>query len=203
VVAGHEGDREVVLAGLAADDPMSRSAALGAAHRLEILDDELVMNALDDPSVFVRRRGLQLAPRLRPPPPSGGTDAEGTGFATERLALIDRVAEMLALPDLAEEAAFCLGELEGTTPAAVAALEHQATEHDDALCRESAVAALGSLGVGRDAVLAATTDIATVRRRAVIALAAFDGDEVDAALRRALDDRDWQVRQAAEDLLEP
>jgi hypothetical protein len=35
----------------------------------------------------------------------------------------------------------------------------------------------------------------------VIALAAFEGPEVDAALRRALEDRDWQVRQAAEDLL--
>ena len=36
---------------------------------------------------------------------------------------------------------------------------------------------------------------------AVLALAAFDGDEVEARLRLALDDPDWQVRQAAEDLL--
>jgi hypothetical protein len=35
----------------------------------------------------------------------------------------------------------------------------------------------------------------------VLALAAFEGPEVDAALRRALGDRDRQVRQAAEDLL--
>ena len=48
--------------------------------------------------------------------------------------------------------------------------------------------------------LAATRDRAAVRRRAVIALAAFEGPEVDAALDRALTDRDWQVRQAAEDL---
>jgi hypothetical protein len=34
----------------------------------------------------------------------------------------------------------------------------------------------------------------------VIALAPFEGDEVEAALRRCLDDRDWQVRQAAEDI---
>jgi uncharacterized membrane protein len=40
-----------------------------------------------------------------------------------------------------------------------------------------------------------------VRRRAVIALAPFDGPEVDDALERARTDRDWQVRQAAEDLL--
>ncbi len=55
---------------------------------------------------------------------------------------------------------------------------------DDVLLREAAVAALGSLGdpAGREAVLAATTDVATVRRRAVLALAAFDGPEVEAAL---------------------
>jgi hypothetical protein len=34
----------------------------------------------------------------------------------------------------------------------------------------------------------------------VIALAPFEGPEVDAALERARADRDWQVRQAAEDL---
>ena len=39
-----------------------------------------------------------------------------------------------------------------------------------------------------------------MRRRATIALAPFDGPEVDEALARALADRDWQVRQAAEDL---
>jgi HEAT repeat protein len=52
-------------------------------------------------------------------------------------------------------------------------------------------------------VLAGTADKAAVRRRAVVALAAFDGPEVDAALRRATEDRDWQVRQIAEDLLAP
>jgi hypothetical protein len=31
-------------------------------------------------------------------------------------------------------------------------------------------------------------------------LAPFHGPEVDAALERALTDRDWQVRQAAEDV---
>jgi hypothetical protein len=35
----------------------------------------------------------------------------------------------------------------------------------------------------------------------VLALAPFDGPEVEEALRAALEDRDWQVRQAAEDLL--
>ena len=71
--------------------------------------------------------------------------------------------------------------------------------------REAAVAALGAIGdpVGLPAVLAALAERATIRRRAVLALAAFEGPEVDAALRRALDDRDRQVRQAAEDLVSP
>jgi hypothetical protein len=34
-------------------------------------------------------------------------------------------------------------------------------------------------------------------------VAPFDGPEVDAALARAREDRDWQVRQAAEDLTDP
>ena len=40
-----------------------------------------------------------------------------------------------------------------------------------------------------------------MRRRDILALAAFDGPEVTTALEKALLDRDWQVRQAAEDLL--
>ena len=79
----------------------------------------------------------------------------------------------------------------------------------DPLVRESSVAALGAIGDDRalDAILAATGDKPAIRRRAVLALAPFlDPDharagEVDAALQRALTDRDWQVRQAAEDLL--
>jgi HEAT repeat protein len=65
------------------------------------------------------------------------------------------------------------------------------------------VAALGALGdeAGLPAILTATQDKPAVRRRAVLALAPFQGPAVDAALQRALGDHDWQVRQAAEDLL--
>ena len=51
------------------------------------------------------------------------------------------------------------------------------------------------------AVLAALDDKPQIRRRAVIALAAIESPESEAALRRCLKDRDWQVRQAAEDVL--
>ena len=54
---------------------------------------------------------------------------------------------------------------------------------------------------GLSAVLAACRDKPAIRRRAVLALAAFEGPEVDAALQAALEDKDWQTRQAAEDLL--
>lgn len=56
---------------------------------------------------------------------------------------------------------------------------------------------------GLPAILAACNDKPAVRRRAVLALAPFDGEEVDAALEKALEDRDWQVRQNAEILLNP
>jgi len=103
-------------------------------------------------------------------------------------------------PTVVEVAAWACGERpEQALADPVAAL---ATGHDDPLVREAAVAALGAIGDPRSlpAVLAATGDKATVRRRAVIALAAFEGPEVDAALEAARSDRDWQVRQAAEDL---
>jgi hypothetical protein len=73
------------------------------------------------------------------------------------------------------------------------------------------VAALGAIGDDRglDAILAATGDRPAIRRRAVLALAPFLAPdhprtgEVHEALARALADRDWQVRQAAEDLTTP
>jgi HEAT repeat protein len=120
---------------------------------------------------------------------------------------------VLALADAASsvvEAACCaLGEVggRGRPAAVVAAVSCVATGHTDPLCREAAVAALGALGQadGLVAVLGALKDKAPVRRRAVIALAGFDdafeGDEVQGALRRAVNDPDWQVRQGAEDVL--
>ena len=95
--------------------------------------------------------------------------------------------------------------MNGPTPraASLPALTTAAVEHADPLVRESAVAALGALGDpdGLPAVLHGCSDKPAIRRRAVLALAAFTGDDVEAALNRALEDTDWQVRQNAEDLL--
>ena len=101
---------------------------------------------------------------------------------------------------MAEVSAFALGEIGDKSRLVIDKLSSVALNHEDALCREAAVAALGSLGDGLEIILAATSDVATVRRRAVIALAPFEGPEVEAALLKATEDRDWQVRQAAEDL---
>ncbi len=106
-------------------------------------------------------------------------------------------------PSVVEAAAFTAGEL---GPAARPLLPGITAlmQHADTIVRETAVAALGAIGdpAALPAILAATNDRATVRRRAIIALAPFEGPEVDAALATTRDDRDWQVRQAAEDQTE-
>ena len=184
--AGHTGDAGTVRAGLADDDAGVRAAALaGLLRRGEAgLDD--VEQGLADPSPAVRRRAAELAWRVDAP------QAELAAAVSRRLE--DEEGEVV------EAVCFCLGELR--PPGVTALLAAVATAHSDPLCRESAVAALGAIGEP-DAlpfILEALGDRPPVRRRAVLALASYDGLEVDAALERALEDRDWQVRQAAEDL---
>jgi HEAT repeat protein len=190
-LAGHHNDEATARTGLDDADPVVRAAALSALARLGQLSGDDVEGALTDTSPAVRRRACEAAVS------AGLLSAGGAVLA----ALRDDDATV------AEAAAWALGELGETAPlppGAVEALVGVATDHRDALCREAAVAALGAIGdpAGLDAILAATGDKPAVRRRAVLALAPFDGPEVDAALQSALTDRDWQVRQAAEDLLE-
>lgn len=189
ILAGHSGDAGTARAHLADDDPKVRAAALSALARAGGLDSGSVAAALADPEPSVRMGAIEVV--------------AGTREAVHGLDLV----AMLADPDdrVVEVAAWALGELEPPTAAAVEPLCGLVRDHGDKLVREAAVAALGAIGDPRalETILAATSDIATVRRRAVIALAPFEGPDVDAALQRALDDRDWQVRQAAEDLLAP
>jgi HEAT repeat protein len=184
-LAGHQGDVAAARAATTDADPGVRATALGALHRAGALTPADLASAAADPSPVVRRRACEVA-------------AAAPGIAVDLLPLT-RDADATVV----EVAAWALGEVDPPLAGSTARLAELATAHDDALVREAAVAALGSLGDpdGLDAVLAATSDKATVRRRAVLALAAFDGPEVEAALERARDDRDAQVRQAAEDLL--
>ncbi len=87
--------------------------------------------------------------------------------------------------------------------ASVTSLVATAGVHPDVRCREAAVAALGAIGDPRGlaAVIEALDDKPTVRRRATVALAGFDDPRVEPALHRSAEDRDWQVRQAADELL--
>lgn len=180
---------ERVLA--AAGDPRPRQAALGALVRLG--DPDRGRRAWDlgghDPDASVRRRAAELAPRVDHRDPTG---------------LLTLLADRDEL--VAEAAAAALGEIrwpDSSRPPVVGALAAATTGHDDALVREAAVAALGALAdpAGLPAILTACHDRPAIRRRAVLALAPFEGPEVDTALAAALTDRDWQVRQAAEDLM--
>lgn len=184
--AGHTGDAATARAALTADDAASRELAIGALHRMQQLTPDELAQAMSDTSATVRRRAALIA-ATRP-----GTHLLGV--------LADQDASVV------EAAAWAAGE-HATEPSSItdellARLIALGTDADEALVREAAVAALGAIGDerGLPTILKACTDKPTVRRRAVLALAPFEGAEVEAAIAAALDDRDWQVRQAAEDI---
>lgn len=186
IVAGHRGDVDLALSSLADSDPAVRAAALGALERSGALTDHEVVLGLADADAGVRSRAVELAAR-RP--------------RVALLALLDDPD-----PDVVEMAAWACGEqleaVDHPDPVTIARLADLVVEAAEPLVREAAAAALGAIGhpSGLPAILHACADKPHVRRRAVLALAPFDGPEVDAAIERALVDRDWQVRQAAEDL---
>jgi HEAT repeat protein len=186
VVAGHRGDIATARSGLDDEDAAVRASALGALDRLAVLDDGEVRQALGDPAPEVRRRACELAATR---PTIGLRDALDDDD-----------------PTVVEVAAWACGEqiehVDALDEDVIDRLVELTTTADDPLVREACAAALGALGDerGLPAILAACSDKPHVRRRAVLALAPFDGPEVAAAIERALGDRDWQVRQAAEDL---
>ena len=176
-------------AGTADPDPRVRATALAALVRAGPgAARGAWAAALDDPAPAVRRRAAELTPDLSDP------------------TVITALLGLLADTDVTvvEATAWAIGELgdDAVARGAGLALANTASHHRDALAREAAVAALGALGdpAGLPAILGACSDKPAVRRRAVLALAPFDGPDVEAAIDAALEDRDWQVRQAAEDL---
>ena len=194
-MAGHRGDRARARAYLDDDEAAVRASALRALERAGGLDARLLAAALEDPAPAVRITALELA---------ASRDDVAVGAAAARLDDPDQ--------RVVEAAAWTCGEkvsavgADPVDPApVVAALTRVARSHTDPLCRESAVAALGAIAHpdGLPAVLAGLDDRPEVRRRAVIALAPFDGPEVEAALARAGNDRDKQVRAAVTELRGP
>jgi HEAT repeat protein len=180
-----------VLGARATDDPSAsvRAVAIAALVRgaPRRVSAPVWRRAAHDLDARVRRRSAEVAPKLG------------------RAATCSVLLELLGDDDawVAEAAAYAIGEHPRPSRVAITTVTRVATTHADPLVREAAVAALGAQGdpTTLPAVLAACDDKPAIRRRAVLALAAFEGDDVEARLLAALKDSDWQVRQAAEDLL--
>ena len=182
VQLAREGDLSLARELCGDGDPRVRASSIAVLSENDALDESLIALGLSDPNPLVRMSVARAA-------------AQNSSIS---------VLELLSDEDssVVEIACWAAGEQTEHNDSIIEALSGIALEHEDALCRESAVAALGALGDvrGLESILKATKDIATVRRRAVIALAPFEGQAVTDALQFALSDRDWQVRQAAEDL---
>ena len=178
-------DLEVARRALHSTESRDRVLARRALAHHQLLQRDEWLEALGDDSPEARRDALEWIAR---------------GTSDERV--LDGVRASLddADPLVCEAACFALGEL--TDLQSVEALCRVVRDHDDPRCREAALGALGALGDERavPAIIEALNDKAPVRRRAVVALAAFEGPEVDAALERSRDDRDWQVRAAIDQL---
>lgn len=186
-VAGHRSDEVSARRALSHDAPEVKASGLAALARMGRASMVDLSRALADQSPVVRRRAADEVGRLK---------------IADLAAVLGQVL-LDSDPTVVEAAAHALGELGEKAGGEVGPLCATAAEHPDALCREAAVAALGCLGseVALPTVLRACSDKPAIRRRAVTALAAFDSPEAELALQRATKDSDWQVRQAAEDLL--
>ncbi len=150
------------------------------------MNEDLWREALHDADVDVRRDALQQ-------------------LAHAQLGDVSLLDDVLALLDdddglVVDAAAFALGE--HLCVPAVTSLCRVAADHDDARCRESAIASLGAIGDdrARATIIEALKDKPPIRRRAIVALSNFEGPDIDAALAEAGEDKDWQVRSAVAQL---
>ena len=186
-VAGHTGDRETAPGGLARRRP-GRAGRPDSApwNRSARSTPTTLRSALQDESALVRRRAAGAGC-----PSSGRLVAGGPGRSRR---------------GRGEMAAFACGEQGASVGADVLASSSDlatATRTPSSARPRSPRSARSATPPRCPAILAATGgDKAAVRRRAVLALAPVRraGGRGHAANARSTD-RDWQVRQAAEDLL--
>ncbi len=185
IEAGFSGDESVVRGGLTHSSGEVRSSALSSLNRLHVLSAVELEKYVGDVSEVVRRNVAQIA--------AGYADVDIVPLLTDSDVFV------------AEMASWALGERGGTTDVELSALIDASQNAREPLVREAATASLGAIGDvrGLPAILRACSDKPAIRRRAVLALAPFEGLAVDAALKNALTDRDWQVRQNAQDMLNP
>lgn len=183
VIAGHRAQLDIAKEALSDPDGAVRASALVALWRNDALDAQELERAFKDPDPLVRRGACDLC---------ATRDDQDTS-------LINALGD----PDplVVEAAAVALGERE--LRRSVGPLSTLVATHKDPRVKEAALGALGAIGdeAGLGAIMGALDEKPTVRRRAVVALAAFEGQEVHEALVRASTDRDWQVREVAEILL--
>jgi HEAT repeat protein len=176
----------VLRSHLLAASPRQRVLALRGIVRQNLATPDDWLRALGDDDVAVRREALnQIAHEA----------VDDDAVVVALLKLLDDEDALVV-----DGTVFALGE-----HLCVAAVEKMcviAANHEDARCRESAIAALGAIGDdrARAVILAALDDKPPVRRRAIVALSNFEGPDIDAALERASADRDWQVRAAVNQL---
>jgi hypothetical protein len=185
IEAGFTGDVATARAAITHSEAVVRASSLRALARLNELTPQDVESGIADAHSEVRRTAVELSVFF----------------------LEVSIHHLLNDDDVfvAEMTAWTIGERTPVTDDEIESLILHTSEHVEPVVREACAAALGSLGDvrGLPAILIACTDKPAVRRRAILALAPFDGDNVDAMLQRALEDTDWQVRQNAEILVNP
>lgn len=142
---------------------------------------ELRRLAIDDPHPRVRAEAVEVLSAAGPIAFDAAMEATQDGD-----------------PIVVEAAATALGELEDER--AVERLIELAGDHDDRMVREAAVAALGA--IGNEAALPLLLELVVaappqVRRRCVAALTVFDDPRATEAIRRAREDRNPMVKEAA------
>ena len=182
VKAGFAGNEAQARQGFADPSARLRAAAVAALVRMGAATDDDAFAALGDTGLEVRLAGAKALLELPHAPAVTLLANESNPLVTEAL--------IYALGERREEAAWDT-------------LCRLATTHPDPLCREAAVAAIANYE--RDSAIEilefAAKDKPAIRRRVAVALAGLSGPRATALLARLAEDRDWQTRQIASEIL--
>ena len=182
MLAAYRRDESTVRSFLKHPDPSLRAAALSGLTQMKATTKEDSISALCDNDDIVLLRACELAPHLP---------------EADYVKLLDSDNYMIV-----EAACFAIGEVRDNS--GLEKLMDIALHHKEPVCRESAVAALGSIGNKKALPCLITTlnDSANIRRRAVLALSVFiETAEALEAIKSRINDKDWQVRQIVENIL--
>ncbi len=185
-----------IAQGLAHEAPAIRRAALLALCTETSTEKSvdligILEKAFQDTSPLVRREAAEQAGRH-------------PQAAKNLLPLLEKQLLLDEEPLCRESAAFALGET--GTSAGAKALVRSLEQERTSLVREAIAGGLGAIGApcSLSAVLSlCQKEKPAVRRRALVTLAAFSGDQVENAIEHAKNDRDRHVRETAEWLARP